>query len=203
MAYKNLVLGRITYLLVVTVLLGFFHACDRKSRQAQSVSVDSLLIQYQALSDSVDGSWIVMIDDDDQKHFLMNRLLQEVSYTNNYDKSRHEELASLLDELISMRYDQQTMSDSDLIDAYDSATFAVCDQIFEFASSHPRFESIPIMAELIEDINARNNYILMHRIHYDNWVKELNEFKKNNKEAIISGDASIDVEEMPLFQLPF
>ena len=198
-----MVTGRVSYLLVFAVILGIYQGCDRKSRPAQGVSADSLLIQYQALTDSVDSNWMVMIDDDDQKHFLMNRLLQEVSYTNNYDKARLEQLTMLLDELIDMRYDQQTMSDSDLIDAYDSATFAVCDQIFAFARSHPRFESIPIMAELIEDINARNNYILMHRIHYDNWVKELNEFKKNNKDAILSGDASIDVEEMPLFQLPF
>jgi hypothetical protein len=203
MTFQNMVTGRVSYLLVFAVILGIYQGCDRKSRTAQGVSADSLLIQYQALTDSVDSNWMVMIDDDDQKHFLMNRLLQEVSYTNNYDKARLEQLTMLLDELIDMRYDQQTMSDSDLIDAYDSATFAVCDQIFAFARSHPRFESIPIMAELIEDINARNNYILMHRIHYDNWVKELNEFKKNNKDAILSGDASIDVEEMPLFQLPF
>ena len=47
---------------------------------------------YQVLSDSVDYTWSVMIDDDDDKHVLMNRLLLEVSYTNNYDKEKYQEL---------------------------------------------------------------------------------------------------------------
>lgn len=194
--------GRFSLIILIAGLLAM-SSCDKKSRSGQDVSTDSLLIQYQALSDSVDRNWRVMIDDDDNKHFLLSRLLQEVSYTNNYDKDRLQELTGLLDQLKVMRYDQSSMTSSALIDAYDSATFAVCDQIFVFARNHPRFENIPIMGELIEEINAKNNYILMHRIHYDNWVKELNEFKKTNREAILSGDATVDVEDMPLFQLPF
>jgi len=196
-------LRRILFFLMATGFVCCFYGCNNKGKLGKSVTSDSLLIQYQALSDSVDRNWRVMIEDDDYKHFLMNRLLLEVSYTNSYDKDRFQELTDLLDQLIKSRYDQVTMGNSALIDTYDSATFAVCDQIFVFARSHPRYESIPVMAELIDEINAKNNYILMHRIHYDNWAKELNKFKKDYRADILSGDASLDVENMPLFQIPF
>ncbi len=179
------------------------YSCEsKKSASMDQQAVDSLLIRYQVLSDSVDHSWAVMIADDDDKHLLMKRLLLEVSYTNNYDKQRFEELNGSLDRLQSMRYDQKTMRDSDMIDAYDSATFELADQIFLFARSHPRFEDFPLMAELIEDINAKNNFILIYRIHYDNWVKELNSFIESNREILLNEDPSLEAETMPLFALP-
>ena len=108
----------------------------------------------------------------------------------------------LVDQLKDMRYDQKSMSNSSSIDAYDSATFDLSDQIFSFARDHPRFESTPLMGELIDDISAKNNFILMHRIHYDNWVKELNAFKENNREKLLSNDEPIEMDKMPLFELP-
>jgi hypothetical protein len=57
------------------------------------------------------------------------------------------------------------------------------------------------MEELIDDINAMNNYVLMHRIHYDAWVKELNAFKERNAEKLINEDPSIEKNAMPIFEL--
>lgn len=188
--------------LVFGILSVCIFSCGDKKPSSQSVTQDSLLITYQALTDSVDQNWAIMIDDDDDKHVLMKRLLLEVSYTNNYDKGRFDELNNLIEQLKELRYDQKSMSNSASIDEYDSATFDLSDQIFLFARNHPRFENTPLMGELIDDISAKNNYILMHRIHYDNWVKELNAFKEKNREQLISNDASIETSKMPLFQLP-
>ena len=101
-----------------------------------------------------------------------------------------------------MRYDQQSMSNSAAIDAYDSATFDVSDQIILFARNHPRYQDFPLMAELIDEINVKNNYVLMHRIHYDSWVKELNTFKKKNGKKLLKSDPGIDLEIDPIFELP-
>jgi hypothetical protein len=195
---------RIAFLSVIVcgIISVSIFSCGDKKPSSQSVTQDSLLITYLALTDSVDQNWAIMIDDDDDKHVLMKRLLLEVSYTNNYDKGRFDELNNLIEQLKELRYDQKSMSNSSSIDEYDSATFDLSDQIFLFARNHPRFENTPLMGELIDDISAKNNYILMHRIHYDNWVKELNAFKEKNKEQLISNDASIETAKMPLFQLP-
>jgi len=198
-----MILRKISFLLLPTVLAVIFFSCDNsKKRSDGSGDADSLLIKYNALIDSVDVNWAVMIADDDDKLVLMKRLLLEVSYTNNYDKAKYQELKEMVDQLKAMRYDQTTMINSSLIDAYDSATFAISDQIIEFARNHPRFDDIPLMEELIDDINGKNSYVLMHRIHYDNWVKELNSFKKNNLDKLLATDPVLETESMPLFELP-
>ena len=195
--------GKIYYTILSGVIAIYIFSCESKKHADTDVlAMDSLLFRYQALRDSVDENWAVMINDDDNKLFLMKRLLQEVSYTNNYDKARFNELNDLLEELRQMRYDQQSMQNSAMIDAYDSATFAVSDQIILFARSHPRFPDIPIMADLISDINAKNNYILIHRIHYDHWAKDLNAFQEENRQELQKADPAKNYVEMPLFQLP-
>ncbi|MCG8309674.1 MAG: hypothetical protein MI975_19925 [Cytophagales bacterium] len=190
------------WFLTIGFLASVLISCSDKKPTSDSGATDSLLVKYQALNDSVESNWNIMIADDDDKHLLMKRLLLEISYTNNYDKDRFDQFNQLIDDLKSMRYDQKSMSNSSSIDEYDSATFALSDEIIRFARSHPRYEDFPLMAELIDDINAKNNYILLHRIHYDNWVKELNSFKAANKEKLMSSDPAIDIQKMPLFELP-
>ncbi len=188
---------------LIGLLAIFLYACDGgKNASKSSARKDSLLSTYLTLEDSVQKQWSVMIADDDDKYTLMKRLLLEVSYTNNYDKDRFEELNELVDQLKAMRYDQKSMSNSAMIDAYDSATFDLCDQIIVYARNHPRYDDFPLMSELIDDINGKNNYILMHRIHYDTWVKELNAFKKKHRKKLMTADPEIEAESMPLFELP-
>jgi hypothetical protein len=181
---------------------GILSCSNNRQGTTGADGVDSLFITYRALSDSVDYNWAIMIADDDDKHVLMKRLLLEVSYTNNYDKARFNELTKKVDELKVLRYDQNSMRNSALIDMYDSATFDLSDQIIKFARSHPRYDDFPMMEELIDDINAKNNFILLHRIHYDNWVKKLNSFKQSNQEGLQASDPGIELETMPLFELP-
>ena len=195
-------LRAIEKILFVGIIVGIINSCGDRKQSSEAGEADSLLLKYTALMDSVDAHWAIMIADDDDKHVLMNRLLLEVSYTNNYDKEKYQELSTKLDQLKAMRYDQQSMSVSSKIDDYDSATFDLSDQIFVFARSHPRFEDTPMMNELIDDINAKNNYILMHRIHYDNWVKALNAYKMDNREKLLSADPPVELKNMPLFELP-
>ena len=195
--------NKFIYLVIIGIFIGGAFSCsNKKQTESDAIVLDSLMTTFTALSDSVDRNWAIMIADDDDKHILMKRLLLEVSYTNNYDKDRFLELTNMVDKLKAIRYDQESMRNSSLIDAYDSATFELADQIILFARSHPRYEDFPLMAELIDDINAKNNYILIHRIHYDNWVKELNSFKQSNQELLKGSDSGIGIETMPLFELP-
>ena len=188
---------------VFLLMISFFSlSCEQSKKAGDAGTADSVLVYYQVLTDSVQANWSRMIADDDDKHLLMRRLLLEVSYTNNYDKQRHQELMDLLEKLKAIRYDQITMQNSSLIDVYDSATFAVTDQIIAYAREHPRFEDTPLMAELIDDINGKNNYVLMHRIHYDGWVKQLNAYQDANREVIMEKTPDVELNQMPLFELP-
>ena len=201
--YNNIIIRATLVIFTIGMSVNFMLSCVNKRQNSTDADKHNLiLIEYSALEDSVQKEWSIMIADDDDKHVLMKRLLLEVSYTNNYDKERFLELNDLVDQLKFMRYDQKSMNNSALIDAYDSATFDLSDQIIVFARSHPRYDDFPLMAELANDINGKNNYILMHRIHYDSQVKELNSFKKKNRKKLLKTNLDIETESMPLFELP-
>ena len=192
-----------TFTFTIAIAINFIWSCANKKQLATGSDEEAtLLSQYDALTDSVNSSWKIMIDDDDEKHMLLKRLLLEVSYTNNYDKDRFEDLNDLVDELKGMRYDLQSMSNSSMIDAYDSATFDLSDQIIVFAKEHPRYDNFPLMAELVSEINSKNDYILMHRIHFDRSVKELNSFKKSKEKKLLKSDPEIELKSYYLFELP-
>lgn len=192
-----------TIQLALISLIFLMMFCTSKRETAEKTSaVNTLALQYTSLQDSVQHAWNLMIADDDDKHLLMHRLLLEVSYTNHYDKEKYKALEEQLIALKAMRYDQNSMAQSSLIDQYDSATFALSDEIISFARSHPRFDDTPMMAELINDINSKNNYILIARIHYDKWAKELNAFVEQNADKLSSQKPALQLHRLPLFELP-
>ncbi len=197
MIYRNII-----FLFVIAMVGGGIFSCSRKAKKsAEGPARDTLIMEYKALQDSLDKEWKVMIEDDDEKIALMKRLILEVSYTNSYDKQRFEELNAMVERLKAMRYDRESMRDSKLIDAYDSATFAVTDQVIDFARSHPRFKDFPLMEELINEINQKNGMIIIYRVHYDNWAKDLNAFIKKRGKKLRKFGQEVPGEPVPLFQL--
>lgn len=198
MNYRNII-----FLFSIAVVAGGIFSCSRKAKKtAEGPARDSLIMEYQALQDSLDKEWKVMIEDDDEKIALLKRLILEVSYTNSYDKQRFEALNEMVDQLKQMRYDRESMRDSQMIDAYDSATFAVTDQVIDFARSHPRYKDFPFMEELINEINQKNDLILIYRVHYDNWAKDLNAFIKKRGKKLRKFGQVVPDKPVPLFQLP-
>jgi len=186
------------------LLVSFFtYHCKRISRPgaAETREIDSLIMKIEILEDSIDRAWQTMIEDDDEKHQFMKRLLLEVSYTNMFDKKRYAELNQMVDDLKDMRYTRATMRNSDLIDQYDSATFEVSRQVIEFALDHPSYEKYPLMAELIDDINNKNGMILIYRVHYDGFAIEKNHLIMDHREKLESKLKNTDIKESPLFQL--
>ena len=92
-------IARVTILMfTIGMVMSLIWSCANKKKMSNGTNQESaLLLQYVALNDSADHTWQIMIADDDEKHMLMKRLLQEVSFTNNYDKGRFKELNDLVD----------------------------------------------------------------------------------------------------------
>ncbi len=161
---------------------------EKKTKEVSTDGAATLTV----LTDSVNTVWTTMIEDDDLKLGYLKRLLDEVSYTNSYNKIKYDSLVSDLALLKKSRYNQKTMSASDKIDAYDMETTYLESQIFDFAQNHPRFEEYPLMQELINDIAGIDNQTIYHRTHYDNAAIAYNKFIDEN---------NIDAEKKSLFQL--
>ncbi|MGF1636745.1 MAG: hypothetical protein ACFCUU_06685 [Cyclobacteriaceae bacterium] len=191
----------ILFLLATSMLLW---QCKKSKEEIEreTVVMDSLVLMYSSLNDSINVSWHRMTNDDDEKLFFLRRLLLEISYTNNYDKTKHSKLLERVDSLATIRYDQQTMSDSDLIDYYDSLSSAVAYEVITFAREHPEFEKYGLMQELINDISEKSGNVLIYRIHYDNYARERNQFIEANKKLLETSMPDSAFAPMPLFALP-
>lgn len=168
----------------------------------QQQELDSLITVFQALNDSIDHAWNDMIEDDDEKHFFMKRLLLEVSYTNSYDKRHFDTLNHQIDRLKVLRYDRKTLANSKRIDDYDSASSAVSAAVIEYAVKHPAFGTSDLMKELVDDINEKNSMVLIFRIHYDGFVNDRQRFIKKNRRKLLKALEESDLENFSVFTLP-
>ncbi len=186
------------------MMIFFLSQCKnaRKTAANKQQELDSLVAVYHSINDSIDFAWNAMIEDDDDKHLFMKRLLLEVSYTNLYDKTRFDALNQQIDRLKEMRYDRETMADSKRIDDYDSATSIVSTAVIDYAVRHPGYDTSALMKELVDDINNKNGMILIYRIHYDGFVKDREKFIKKNRKNLLKALDQTDFENLPVFALP-
>ncbi len=201
---KSFITSNRALLLLPFIIVVLFSQCKYagKSTMKQKQETEALIAIYQAMNDSIDHAWNVMIGDDDEKLQLMKRLLLEVSYTNAYDKARFDTLNRYIDQLKILRYDRKTLADSKRIDDYDSATSVVLDAVIEYAVGHPAYKGSDLMKELVDNINEKNSMVLIYRVHYDEFVKEREKFIKKNRKKLLKGLNESDMETLPVFTLP-
>lgn len=117
----------------------------------------------------------MMLDDDDKLSNL-TRILQEVEYSGDYNRLKLDSLKKDIDQLAAVRYDQQSMSDSDLINLYDSMTTQVMGEVTVFTTRLSQFDQYPLMGQLLQETFEADDRILRFRIDYDRSAKQYNSF---------------------------
>jgi len=141
-----------------------------------------------------------MIMDDDEKLFHIKRLLDEVTYTGNFDQVAIDSFMGKQSSLVELRYDQETMANSDLIDEYDQLSSELISEVVYLAKNHPDYDKYPLMEELIMDITEADERVIYHRVKYDKYCSDFNALIKSQK-SILSAAAENKLDEMPLFTL--
>jgi len=175
--------------------------CQTGDKSVDTDELESLKLSYQAINDSIAVSWKLMIEDDDEKLFHLKRLVDEITFTNEYDQGKVDELYLRIEKAKSLRYDQESMQDSGLIDEYDLVIASLINEVSSYASTHPKFENYPLMPELINDIREADNRVLFHRITFDKYAKEYNALIETNKDILSKIDLDLKFERKPLFEL--
>ena len=178
-----------------------FTACGTGRSGASLEEQQRLTQQYDSLYQAVTERWQVMIDDDNEKLFYMKRLLDEVSYTGNYDQANYDSLVLAVEMLKNSRYDSVSMADSDLIDAYDASSSALTSQVIVLAQDHPEFSHYPLMEELIYDISDANDRVLLHRIRFDQAARGYNEFVEQQAQRLDKSITQKRPSTFPVFSL--
>lgn len=178
-------------------------ACNKKASGPLSTdALDSLKLTYQQIEVELEQVWIEMMMDDDGKLENMRRILQEISYSTGYNRLTFDSLSNSVEALAKLRYDQQTMSESDLISLYDTRTTETMDALAKFTTQLPQFEQYPLMGTLLQEIFEADDRVLQFRIHYDNAAKDYNNFIAENEPYLqqVTNQASHQIKG--LFELP-
>lgn len=200
-AMKNsLQIALFSCLFVTTLMVS---SCEKKTKKETltAAEADSLHQTFIMIQDSLNVAWERMIEDDNQKIADAKRLLEEVSYTNNYDVHQFDTLQQKLAQLVEMRYSSSSMGEPSAIDNYDSASNKVINTIMTIASEHPDFSKYPLMRTLIKDIQEANGRVLRQRVNYDYAAKLHNQFIEENKDVLEEVDSLKDIKKKPLFEL--
>jgi len=187
------------FLLCLFLIISCKKASDQK--ELTEAVMNSLQLEFASLKDSVAHCWKKMMVDDDEKLFNLKRLLEEVSYTNDFDQVRFDSLKQMHKELVALRYDHQTMADSDLIDEYDAKTSILIREVSDFARSHPKFENYTLMEQLIIEMNEADNRVLLHRIRYDDFCRQYNQLIETKGQSLDQFASTKDLKKRALFTL--
>ena len=186
------------FLLVFFILNG----CNKKTSTTLSpTAVDSLKTVFQDINTELETTWNEMIQDDDEKLANMRRILQEVEYSGNYNRLKLDSLKKNIDQLASARYDQQTMSDSEMINTYDNMTNQVMGEVTVFTTQLEQFEQYPIMGQLLQEVFEADDRVLHYRIQYDRLAKEYNAFLETYEPDMQTLARKKDLQPKPLFEL--
>jgi hypothetical protein len=176
-------------------------ACKNTSTSLSPSAVDSLKTVFQDINGQLELSWNQMMADDDAKLDNLRRILQEVEYSGNYNRLKLDSLKQHIDNLQQVRYDQQTMSDSDLINLYDSITTQVMGEVTIFTTRLEQFEQYPIMGQLLQEAFEADDRVLRYRIDYDRTAKQYNAFINDHQEHLPLVAKQKELQPKPLFEL--
>ena len=190
--------------LVTIIVFSCKESAKEEKKEAKEVlPQEQLQAKITMIGDSVQGAWAFMMEADDQKIMFVKRLLDEISYTKKFDIVVHAKLVEKCNALKSKRFDENTMSNSISIDKYDAATDSLLREVKALVLATPNVESYPLCGQLLTDINALDNDVVMHRVKYDNWVMEFNKVLDEHKDEIKTlGDPYSNLKKKSTFQLP-
>ncbi len=183
----------------VAIILG---ACNKNtSTSLTPTAIDSLKTVFQDINTQLEAAWNTMIQDDDDKLSNLTRLLQEVEYSGDYNRLKLDSLKKDIDQLAAVRYDQQTMSDSDLINLYDSMTTQAMGEVTVFTTRLSQFDQYPLMGQLIQEVFEADDRILRFRIDYDRAAKQYNSFIEEHEPDLPLVAKQKVLQPKPLFEL--
>ena len=183
----------------VAIILG---ACNKNtSTSLTPTAIDSLKTVFQDINTQLEAAWNTMMQDDDDKLSNLTRLLQEVEYSGDYNRLKLDSLKKDIDQLAAVRYDQQTMSDSDLINLYDSMTTRAMGEVTVFTTRLSQFDQYPLMGQLIQEVFEADDRILRFRIDYDRAAKQYNSFIEEHEPDLPLVAKQKVLQPKPLFEL--
>jgi hypothetical protein len=177
--------------------------CNQKANEHHTVftKADSLTDSYLAYQDSMLWSWNIMINDDNQKINAMHNLLHELLVTSN---DQHDQLKSYeeqLEQLSRLRYTQQSMGNSDIVEEYDFASSTLVSELISLAESKSEFAYNSTLQKLVDDIRIADQRVANYREEYDAIVMKYNQFLERNNSYLSEISNYDTIQKRHLFRM--
>jgi septal ring factor EnvC (AmiA/AmiB activator) len=164
---------------------------------------DSVVDHYLAYQDSILQVWNVMINDDNQKISAMRSLLHELSVSNPEHGENFASYEERLNNLHSLRYDQRSIANKDIVEEYDFASNSLISELLSEAESQPEFAYNTTLQTLAEEIRLADQRVSNYREDYDAIVSGYNQFLEENKLYLTDIDPDSTINKKPLFQMVY
>lgn len=188
-------------MLLITVCAA---SCKRDAGTAAAVdpaSSAAVKAQLDVLRDSVDLKWRNMTESDDQKIGVTRLLLQELQNQPGANVAQLKSLTQANARLKVLRYNQQTMASSDLIDRYDAAQDSLLHALYPVAAPEGQAPTAAAR-DLVEGIQQIDAGVVGFRVHYDRAAKQYNNYLKlHQTELQALGGKYAALQPLPLFEL--
>ncbi len=176
--------------------------CEKGSEDHTNFTkADSLTETYLALQDTMLQVWNTMIHDDNRKIRAMHHLLHELQVTDPENRGDLESVQERLDDLPGLRYDQQSISNAELVSEYDFASNSLVTELTSLAESQPQFSYNTTIQKLVESIRAADQRVMNYRQEYDDVVRRFNRFIDRNHDNLEDLERDSVPEKKPLFQM--
>ncbi|NVO31187.1 hypothetical protein [Hymenobacter lapidiphilus] len=178
-------------------------SCNRTPAPIDPASVQAVKVQLNILRDTVAARWSEMQLSDDDKQRNTKQLLRELSGLPGTDRVVLARLQYANDRLPARRYTQQSMADSDLIDAYDTAQDSLLRAVYGLVPvpTSPTVEATPVLM-LTGQIQEADAELVGFRTRYDQAAMRFNNYLQLHQNELRQlGGKYADLQPLPLFTL--
>ena len=189
-------------LCLATTCLLTLAGCEKKTAtHTDFTKADSLTETYLALQDTMLQVWNTMIHDDNRKIKAMHHLLHELSVSNPEKREELEHYEERLEDLPEMRYDQKSMSDSEVVSEYDFVSNSLVSELISLAESQREFAYNTTLQKLADSIRAADQRVNNYRQEYDDIAVRFNRFIERNRRILEEIEKDSTILKRPLFQM--
>lgn len=157
--------------------------------------------QFDQLNDTVAVRWRDMMESDDQKIGVIRLLLRELQAQPGANAAQLQAIGKANARLKTLRYDQQTMSSSPLIDRYDAAQDSLLHALYPVAAPGGAAPT-ENARNFVEGIQQIDEGVVGYRVQYDRAARQYNNYLKLHQEQLETlGGKYAELKPLPLFEL--
>ena len=188
----------------LVLLLGMAASCKHDGPKTVAVNPATAAAskaQLDALHDSVNLKWRNMVESDDQKLAITRLLLRELHGQPGRAEAQLKALEQVNARLKTRRYDQGTMSNSALIDQYDTAQDSLLNALYPVAAPNGGAPT-DNARNFVEGIQQLDAGVVGFRVQYDDAAKRYNNYLQlHGAELQALGGKYADLKPLPLFTI--